>query len=278
MMDSTAILIPNYNGADFIKDTVESFKKSFPECEIVVVDDASTDESVDLLSLLDITLLIRETNGGFAAGVNTGLRYMISRGTNFVIVSNSDINIDTLIAEKIKVFIGGLQSREHRGVVGFIEANDPDSERRIGDKVCGFFFGLDSCVIEKVGYLDEKFIMYGEEQDYFRRVLNAGFQIVQSNILIPHEGEKSGGGLKNSWLAMRNALRLEIKFLSIRKLIITLGSLFLMINRIHQPKQDGSVIRILRPGILMGNVMLLFAVIWNIIMLPWTLWDRRNEH
>jgi GT2 family glycosyltransferase len=278
MMDSTTILIPNYNGVNFIKDTVESFKKSFPECEIVVVDDASTDESVDVLALLDITLLIRETNGGFAAGVNTGLRYLVSRGINFIIVSNSDINIDVSIAQKIQIFVDELQAKECRGVIGFIEANDPDSERRIGDKVCGFFFGLDSCVIEKVGYFDEKFIMYGEEQDYFRRVLNAGFQIVQSNIFIPHEGEKSGGGLRNSWLAMRNALRLEIKFLSARKIIRTLGSLFLMINRIYRPKQDGSVIRILRPGILMGNIMLLFAVIWNIVMLPWTLWDRKNEH
>ncbi len=276
-MKKIAVLIPNYNGFYFIEDTVKACKKSFPEYEIVVVDDASTDSSVTLLSCLDITLLKREKNGGFAAAVNTGLQYLLSHNVDFIIVSNSDISIDTSIAFEIIKYLNDIQS--DIGVMGFQEAGAPYFERHTDDKVSGFFFCLNSMVIQKIGYLDEKYIMYGEEQDYFKRVLKAGFKIVQSNILIPHDGEKSGSGsLKNSWYAIRNSLRLELKFLSVKGLLRTMCFLFLIINRLYSPEPDASINRLLRPGVLKGNLMLLTAIVWNLYMLPVTIRSRSNEY
>lgn len=279
MKISKTILIPNYNGADFIKDTVNCFKTAFPDDEIVVVDDASTDLSIAELSSLDITLLKREKNGGFAAAVNTGLHHLQSQKTDFVIVSNSDINMTPEAARKIDDYIANLESDNRNSVLGFLEEGDAHADRRTGDKVSGFFFGLGQAIIRKVGYLDEGYFMYGEEQDYFRRVLRAGFPIIQTGIQVHHVGEKSGTGrLRNSWLAMRNALRLELKFLSVLRAMKTFGILFLIINRLHKPESDVSLERILRPGIVKGNVMLALAVVWNIVMLPITLRSRLNEH
>jgi GT2 family glycosyltransferase len=277
-MNKIAVLIPNYNGSVFIEATVESFQESFPECEIVVVDDASQDDSVAILKPFDTTLLAREKNGGFAAAVNTGLKYLVSQGVPFIIVSNSDVNMNPLIAEEVISYIEDLPA-DKGVIVGFQEENDPDNERRIGDRVSGFFFGIDSRVVQTIGYLDEKYIMYGEEQDYFKRVERAGLKIIQSNIVIPHEGEKSGAvSLKNSWLALRNALRLEVKFFSIRKLLRTVCVLFLIINRLYRPLPNHSVNRLLRLGVFKGNLFLLSAIVWNTVMMPWTLCERKSEH
>lgn len=271
-MKNIAILIPNYNGVEFIKDTILAFQMYFPQSEIVVVDDASIDDSVNLLLSLGIKLLTRKINGGFAAGVNTGLKYLVSRQVDYIIVSNSDITINETIAQKIRNYINNIQNDSNIGIIGFQEANDSYFSRRLGDSVSGFFFCVKTNLIPKIGYLDENYVMYGEEQDYFRRVLNAGYLIFQSNIEIPHKGEKSGKGrMRNSWLAMRNALLIEVKFHYFSKFIRTFAILFLMINRIYRPAHDCSVKRILRPGVVLGNVMLLSAVVWNLFMLPVTL-------
>lgn len=278
-MINIAVLIPNYNGAGFIRATVDEFQKSFSGLEIIVVDDVSTDNSVSILGESDITLLVRSANGGFAAAVNTGLRYVVTHGIDFVLVANSDVGMTPFIADRILSVINNLSLQEPGVILGFQEEDDHYKESRNGDKISGFFFGLDSRIIQKVGYLDESYIMYGEEQDYFKRVELAEFKIQQTNIVIPHEGEKSAvGSLKNSWFAIRNALKLEVKFFSLKNLVRTFCVLFLVINRLYRPAPNHSIHRLLRPGVFMGNIFLMSAVIWNVVMLPKTLIEKKNEY
>jgi len=270
-MPKAAIIIPNYNGVEFIEETIINFQRYFLDYEIVVIDDFSTDTSVELLSALDITLLIRNKNGGFAAAINTGLKYLFFKEYKYTIISNSDIMLNQGISKKIISYIDKIPSNDNVGVIGFREEGDSSIERQ-NEKISGFFFCLNSKLVQDINYFDESYFMYGEEQDYFRRTLNNGYKIVQSNIFISHEGEKSGKGrLKNSWLAIRNAIKLEIKFYSFRNLFKNLVVMFLIINRIYKPPQDCSVLRLLRPGIFLGNLMLFYAVAWNLCMLPITL-------
>ena len=272
----SAILIPNYNGAYFIKETVDAFRNAFPEWLIVVVDDGSTDNSVGILSPLDITLLCKKKNGGFASGVNLGLKHLISQNTKFILVSNSDVMLSSEVGHSIELLSKDIIKNGGNSIIGFIEEGDPDSESKSGVKMSGFMFGLSADVIKRVGLFDEHFIMYGEEQDYFRRAQKLKVNLVQSNIFVDHAGEKSGGGIKNSWLVIRNAIRLEIKSLSIVGLVKVICILFLIINRIYKPRKDGSVSRLLRPGIFIGNSFLLLAILWNIFMFPMTLSGNQN--
>ena len=117
----SAILIPNYNGAYFIKETVDAFRNAFPEWLIVVVDDGSTDNSVGILSPLDITLLCKKKNGGFASGVNLGLKHLISQNTKFILVSNSDVMLSSEVGHSIELLSKDIIKNGGNSIIGFIE-------------------------------------------------------------------------------------------------------------------------------------------------------------
>ncbi len=71
-----SVIIPVYNGAHFIGQAVESIvEQDYPGCEIIVVDDGSTDDLASALDRIaaDVTL-IRQSNRGPAAARNAGIK------------------------------------------------------------------------------------------------------------------------------------------------------------------------------------------------------------
>ena len=270
-MRSLAILIPNYNGAAFIADTVNRFSKGFPSVLITVVDDASTDDSVARLLSTSARIFVRKKNGGFAAAVNTGLKFLAEVGADYVLVANSDVVVDEEKCAAIAAVLDTPIRAPNTAVFGFLEESVKNSAINQGSNISGFLFALHIDTVKTVGFFDESFYMYGEEQDYFRRIEDAGFAIKQTEIRVRHLAEGSGGGgkLRNSWLAIRNSLYLETKRLALWSTCRKAGVLFLLINRLYLPKagEDPSLRRVLRPGIVLGNILLFFAIFWNAIKL-----------
>jgi GT2 family glycosyltransferase len=265
-MQTLAIIVPNYNGARFIAATVERFARGFPDAFLIVVDDASTDDSVAQLSSSGATVLRRASNGGFAAAVNTGLRHCRSAGVQHVLIANSDLEITEPQSAKAREALALFERDDRVGVLGFIEDQVVRDTMPIGCDIPGFLFALRVAVIDRVGLLDERFYMYGEEQDYFRRVESAGYTIVQTGVRVGHRSEGSSGlRLRNSWLAMRNSIFLEVKTRRASAVLRKIVALALIINRIRRPRVRGdpSMQRLLRPGVLLGNVFLLGAIGWN---------------
>lgn len=269
-MRSLAILIPNYNGASFIVNTVNRFSKGFPNAPIIVVDDASIDDSVDRLSATSAQVIIRDKNGGFAAAVNTGLKFFAEAGIDYVLVANSDVVVDEGKCAAIAAAIDSPSLALNTAVLGFLEESVENSATYQGSNISGFLFALHIEAVKAVGYFDESFYMYGEEQDYFRRIEDAGFTIQQTEIRVRHLAEGSGGPkLRNSWRAIRNSLYLETKRLALWATCRKAAVLFLLINRLYRPPagEDPSLRRLLRPGIVLGNLFLFFAIFWNILRL-----------
>ncbi len=269
-MRSMAILIPNYNGAAFIANTVDRFLLGFPSVLVVVVDDASTDDSLAILSRTPAKLLVREKNGGFAAAVNTGLEFLSAEGFDSVLVANSDVVADQTICETIASALTTLDLDPRTAVFGFLEEMATSIAAPQGDNISGFLFAMRTELLDTVGYFDESFYMYGEEQDYFRRVTEAGYFIHQTGVNVKHMAEGSGGSkLRNSWLAIRNSIYLEAKRFAFREIFRKTGVLFLIINRLYRPRSpsDPSLRRVLRPGPVLGNIFLLFAICWNVAMM-----------
>lgn len=84
-----SIVIPNWNGVEKLtRNLPEVFKVKGVE-EIIVSDDASTDDSVEVLQTKfpQIKLVKREKNGGFSSNVNTGVSH--AKG-DLVFLLNSD--------------------------------------------------------------------------------------------------------------------------------------------------------------------------------------------
>ena len=97
------IVVPNWNGAAHLGPCVRSLAaQDHGEFTIVVVDNGSVDDSVDLLDVLTrevapvpLTVLRNETNLGFAGGVNRGIRHAIDAGATAIALFNNDAIADS---------------------------------------------------------------------------------------------------------------------------------------------------------------------------------------
>ena len=89
-----SIIIPNYNGADVIRSSlaaVEDAACAYPgECEIVVVDDASQDDSLKLIAahFPEFKVVVHTRNKGFAEAIHSGIRVS---SNPIVVLLNTDV-------------------------------------------------------------------------------------------------------------------------------------------------------------------------------------------
>ena len=86
------VAILNYNGKKWLKQFLPTVLQKSKEAEILVIDNASSDGSVDFLKQYfpSVSLVINEKNHGFAGGYNEGLKNI--DGDYFVLL-NSDVEI-----------------------------------------------------------------------------------------------------------------------------------------------------------------------------------------
>ena len=90
--DVVSVTIVTYNSGRFIKRCLESvLVQKYPLKEIVIVDNASTDGTVDILEQFEdrCTVYYNDENIGFAAAQNQAIR--LSRG-EWVMTLNPDID------------------------------------------------------------------------------------------------------------------------------------------------------------------------------------------
>lgn len=92
MMKRVAVVILNYNGADMLRTFLPGVVEYSPEAEVIVADNASTDDSVEVVQRLFPTVrLIRlEQNWGFADGYNKALEQV---DAEYSILLNSDVEV-----------------------------------------------------------------------------------------------------------------------------------------------------------------------------------------
>lgn len=90
-MAGASILMPNYNNAPFLKEAIDScLNQSFRDFEFIIVDDGSTDESVQIINSYNdqrIKLIQKEKNSGIVDSLNLGLQHCTSE---FIIRMDGD--------------------------------------------------------------------------------------------------------------------------------------------------------------------------------------------
>ena len=91
-MKKVAVVILNYNGKDFLSKFLPIVIQYSNEAEVIVADNASTDDSVAFMkaNFPDIRLIISNKNGGFATGYNIALRQVEAE---YYCLLNSDIEV-----------------------------------------------------------------------------------------------------------------------------------------------------------------------------------------
>jgi GT2 family glycosyltransferase len=90
-----SVVILNWNGKKYIEkclDSVSELRIMNYELRIIVVDNASSDGSGDLIEqkYKDIKVLKNKENLGYAGGNNVGLKYAVKNGADYLLVLNPD--------------------------------------------------------------------------------------------------------------------------------------------------------------------------------------------
>lgn len=212
-----SIIIVNYGSGRLVKACVESIQREPPqaEYEIIVVDNASPDDSQELLATeVPGTRFFPQTeNLGFAKGVNVGIR--ASKG-DFVLILNPDIivlkgAIDALldfarshpraalvagqlvnpngsVQESCFRFYAPFTILARRTPLGLLPAGRRHLQRvlmreydhampRPVDWVLGACMLVRREAFARAGLLDERFFLYFEDMDWCRRFWEAGDEV-----------------------------------------------------------------------------------------------------
>jgi GT2 family glycosyltransferase len=204
-----AILIVNWNKKQDTLDCFESLRaQNYKNIHVILVDNGSTDGTSAAVHALypEVTVIVNDTNLGFAAGNNVGIRYAVETGAEYIALLNNDTTVDpAMFDELLKV----IESDPHVGIVGpkmlyfdqpnviwcagnLIRWNTGDTVRLHAEEqddraeqsplgvdfVTGCAILLRRQVIEQIGLLDPRFFLYYEETDWCVRATMAGWRIV----------------------------------------------------------------------------------------------------
>ena len=89
MNDLISIIIPVKNGSNYIKEAIEGIQKQNMNIEIIVVDDCSTDNTVEIAESYGCKIVRHETSKGQVAGKNSGLK--VAEGKYILFHDHDDI-------------------------------------------------------------------------------------------------------------------------------------------------------------------------------------------
>lgn len=102
------VLIPAYNEANSLPRVIDELHAQMPDADVLVVDDASTDETPRLLQELDVKWLRLSQRLGTGAAVKAGLRYATSLGYRVVVrVDGDGQHPANAIAQVLAPVLGG---------------------------------------------------------------------------------------------------------------------------------------------------------------------------
>ena len=96
MPNDVTIIIPNYNYSQYIGEAIESALAQTHKCDVIVVDDGSTDNSIEIIRKYPV-MLIGKQNEGISKTRNCGVR---EAKTEWILQLDADDKIDPTFVEK----------------------------------------------------------------------------------------------------------------------------------------------------------------------------------
>ena len=242
-----SVIVLSWNGrADLPECLAALDAQEFADWEILVVDNASTDSSAELVRehYPHMRLIRNQDNLGFAAGNNRGLR--IATGDVLVLLNQDTVVHPGWLQALVHAFevdpqcgIAGAKALypdgriQHAG--GYVDARgeaahfgyrEPDNgqfdERREVDFVTGAALAISRAALQEIGELDEGFhLAYYEDVDWCYRAREAGYRVLYTPAAVLVHKERSAGSA-NSHEGMyhfqRNRLRFVFKHWPVRSL------------------------------------------------------------
>ncbi len=216
-----SIIILNYNGFEDLRLCIDSISRNTPEpFEIIVFDNASTDNSLPYLRTLPGVLLVEsQVNLGCPAGRAEAMTYIhpesryiifldndtiVTKGwtTKFIAHAGRDSSIGMMGPRSNYVSGAQLVRDASYSSIEELESFAAKWSGQAGEslsptlRLVGFCMFITRDVVEKIGSIDASFGKFGfEDDDYTWRTLVAGFKtMIANDVFIHHKGGPQGQG------------------------------------------------------------------------------------
>lgn len=236
---TTTIIIPNYNGLKFMDECIRSLNaQTYPNFRTLVVDNGSTDGSVEWLKEHQIDTIFLPENTGFSGAVNVGIK---AADTPYVLLLNNDVRVDEyFVAEMVRAIgqserIFSVSSRmiqmyhpellddagDMYSILGWAYQRGVGRSVNLYQKSCRVFSACAGAAIyrravfDEIGLFDELHFAYLEDIDVGWRAKLYGYDNVYCpDAAVYHVGSGTSGSRYNSFkvrLAARNCIYLNYK-------------------------------------------------------------------
>lgn len=220
---SVAVLTVNTNGAAFMAEFAESLAKvTYPRYRLIVVDNASTDDSLQILKRYQpqAVILRNDANLGFTGACNRGLAYCLDQAFDYLLLLNSDLVMEpdfldhlvasadgrTMTAPKTYLYhhpgrlddsVGEFDWTRgvwKKRILGKLPTPDFDRARLVDSANLSCLL-VPSGLLRDVGLLDDSFFIYYDDTDFVRRARNKGYRLcfVPDAVIYHQKGATIGG-------------------------------------------------------------------------------------
>jgi len=251
---TASIIIVTYNGCRYLEGCLSSvLAELWPGCELIVVDNASTDGSPAFIEeyFPAINLIRNNQNLGFAPACNQGAA--MASGEVLVFL-NQDTRVET---GWLAALVGGLKSAENIGLTTskILLMSQPDRIHLCGQNVhytglvfargflsplealpdptnvaavAGAAFAIRRETWEELGGFDPSFFMYYEETDLCWRAQLAGYRCLYvPDSIVYHDYTPGSRSYQRLYYSMRNRTLLNIKNWRLSTLLLLSPALML---------------------------------------------------
>jgi len=187
MAPKVSILMSVYNGEKYLSESINSIlNQTFEDFELIIVNDASTDNSLNILKQYDdkrIFIINNKKNIGLTKSLNKALK--VARGIYIARMDADDISKKTRIEKQVKFMdaypeIGVLGSNYYEmdtngnRLISKINIPETDEQiRKVLFKYNPFIHSslmIRKSVLDKIGYYDESF-KASQDYDLILRIL-----------------------------------------------------------------------------------------------------------
>lgn len=194
-------IIVTYNGMQWIDRCLDSLAHSTMHTDVIVIDNCSTDGTREfvLAKYPYVVFKAQDKNTGFGQGNNIGLRYALQHNYDYMLLLNQDAYLSNTALQMLTIhsdkktlltpihlngtgndydhnFLNYSLKRTCTSFLNDISTGNVKPVYPIGE-VCAACWFIPRIIIEKIGGFNPLFSQYGEDNNFYQRMLYHGFAI-----------------------------------------------------------------------------------------------------